>query len=137
MAHYAAIEPTPTTGTDNLFKVVKVIGGKAETEVETLPEGYSDWEEYYKNILGYDVKRCSYNTFENEHKLGGTPLRGNYPGQGSIYDADNDVFYNPQPYLSWTLDSSTWTWKPPVDYPADYADVVYTWNELNQSWDKE
>lgn len=132
MAHYAAIKPT---GVDNLYEVVKVIPGRDETDIENLPEGYSDWEEYYKYILGYDVKRCSYNTFQNQHKLDGTPYRGNYPGISSIYDVNNDVFYEPQPYPSWTSDSSTWSWLPPVDYPADFADVTYSWNELNQSWD--
>ena len=27
-----------------------------------------------------------------QHKLGGTPLRGNYAGIGMIYDEDNDLF---------------------------------------------
>jgi hypothetical protein len=31
-------------------------------------------------------------------------IRGNYAGIGYTYDADNDVFYSPQPYASWTLD---------------------------------
>ena len=64
---------------------------------------------------------------------GGVALRGNYAGIGYVYDAENDVFYAPQPYPSWTLDQTTWTWQPPVAYPTD--DKIYTWTESTQTWD--
>ena len=49
-----------------------------------------------------------------------------------IYDETNDVFYWPQTYPSWTLDTNTWTWRAPVPYPVD--GLAYTWNEDNQAW---
>ena len=58
-------------------------------------------------------------------------LRGNYAGVGSTYDYTNDVFYAPQPYASWTLDSS-WTWEAPVPYPADGKQ--YGWDESVTNW---
>jgi hypothetical protein len=76
--------------------------------------------------------QTSYNTRANTHLNGGTPLRGNYAGVGSIYDEKNDVFYSKQPYPSWTLNTTTWTWVPPVAYPSDGK--VYTWNEESKSW---
>ena len=33
--------------------------------------------------------------------------------------ADNDVFYAPRPYASWTLGSDTWLWNAPITYPDD------------------
>ena len=36
--------------------------------------------------------QTSYNTLGNEHKNGGTPLRGNYAGVGYTYDKEHDVF---------------------------------------------
>ena len=77
-------------------------------------------------------KQTSYNTQAGVHKLGGTPLRGNYAGIGYVYDAVNDVFYAPQPYPSWTLNNITWTWEAPVAYPTDGK--PYTWNEETTSW---
>ena len=97
MAHYAFIK-------DNI--VTEVITGKDETE--TAPDGFADWEEYYLTKRpGQDAcKRTSYNTHANEHRLGGTPFRGNYAGKGYTYDSSNDVFYETQPYASWSLDSN-------------------------------
>jgi hypothetical protein len=76
--------------------------------------------------------QTSYNTFGNQHKLGGTPLRGNFAGIGYTYDSTNDVFYAPKPYPSWTLNETTWLWEPPVAYPTD--DKVYRWDEATTSW---
>jgi hypothetical protein len=42
-------------------------------------------------------------------------LRGNYAGIGYIYDAENDVFYAPQPSEEFVLDTDTWTWWNPTD----------------------
>jgi hypothetical protein len=64
-------------------------------------------------------------------------------GIGSKYDSSNDVFYHPSPYASWTLDTSTWVWEPPVALPSDAgpddADnptefVGYDWDEASTSW---
>jgi len=63
----------------------------------------------------------------------GIALRGNYAGIGYIYDQINDVFYSVQPYASWVLNNSTWTWEPPVSAPTD---GMYKWNEETISWDK-
>tara|TARA_S200002703_G_C3747764_1_gene230038 strand:+ start:422 stop:799 length:378 start_codon:yes stop_codon:yes gene_type:complete len=111
MAHYAFI-------TDKV--VTEVIVGKDEGT-----DGV-DWEEYYGNYRGQTCKRTSYNTYGNTHKDGGTPFRGNFAGIGFTYDVDNDVFYEPQPYSSWTLNSN-WIWEAPLTYPDDGQ--VYIWDE--------
>lgn len=59
-------------------------------------------------------------------------LRANYAGIGYTYDRSNDVFYEPQPYPSWTIGAPTWTWQPPVPYPQDGK--VYRWDEQTKSW---
>ena len=86
-----------------------------------------DWEQNYADLYNQTCKRTSYNTYGNEHQLGGTPFRGNYAGQGFTYDSSNDVFYVTQPHASWTLDNSDWLWKAPLDYPDDGK--FYEWNE--------
>lgn len=76
--------------------------------------------------------QTSYNTFGNQHKLGGTPLRGNYAGVGYTYDKENDVFYSSQPYPSWVLNTSTWLWDAP--YPAPVSDKPQVWDEASLQW---
>ena len=76
--------------------------------------------------------QTSYNTYANQHRLGGTPLRGNYAGKGFIYDKENDVFYAPKPFPSWTLNQSKWIWEAPTPYPND--EKVYKWDETTLAW---
>ena len=54
-----------------------------------------------------------------QHKLGGTPFRGNYAGIGMTYDEDNDIFIGKKPYASWTLNVAEARWQSPIgDAPA-------------------
>ena len=76
--------------------------------------------------------QTSYNTHGNQHKNGGTPLRGNYAGIGYTYDRTNDVFYPAQPFASWILNESTWLWEAPVARPDDGK--IYQWDEATISW---
>lgn len=82
--------------------------------------------------------QTSYNTKGNVHygpdgnPDGGVALRGNYAGVGYTYDIVADVFYAPQPFPSWVLNTSTWTWEAPVAYPTDGK--LYSWDEATLSW---
>ena len=87
--------------------------------------------------------QTSYNTSAGIHKDGGTPLRGNYAGIGSIWDEDNNIFRSKQPYPSWVLNTTTATWHSPIgDAPDDITDeekaarIHYVWNEDTGAWDK-
>ena len=83
--------------------------------------------------------QTSYNTRGNVHYAanintsdGGTPLRGNYAGIGYNYDKNNDVFYAPKPFPSWTLNTTTWVWESPTPVPNDSK--KYYWDESTTSW---
>ena len=106
MGHYAKVKDG---------KVVNVIVAEQEFIDSFVDDSPGKWIQ------------TSYNTSANQHKQGETPLRGNYAGIGFIYDESNDVFYEPQPFNSWTLNTSTWLWEEPVDYPTDGQ--RYIWNE--------
>ncbi len=73
--------------------------------------------------------QTSIRTSANTHPEG-RPLRGNYACPGFVYDSTNDVFYAPQPWPSWTLNTLTWTWESPIAYPGG----VHDWDENTQSW---
>jgi len=113
MAHYAFLDSNDI--------VTSVIVGKDEGT-----DGI-DWEQKYGEIKGQTCKRTSYNTVNNVHLLDGTPFRGNFASIGFTYDTENDVFVAPQPYNSWTLNTSSWIWEAPIDYPSD--NLSYVWNE--------
>jgi hypothetical protein len=113
MAHYAFLDE------NNI--VTEVIAGVDETE---LIEGL-DTETWYGNFRGQVCKRTSYNARGEEGDF-----RGRYAGIGFTYDADADVFISPQPFPSWSLDSS-YTWQPPVPYPSSGS---YRWDEEDQEW---
>jgi hypothetical protein len=50
---------------------------------------------------------------------------------GGTYDKVNDVFIEPQPFSSWTLDSDH-DWQAPTAKPDDGKE--YYWEESSQSW---
>ena len=91
--------------------------------------------------------QTSYNTVNNTHKNGGTPLRGNYAGIGFIWDSENQIFWDQKPYASWVKNIATASWKSPIgDAPelteeqvlqntADTHHWRYEWNEIGQTWD--
>ncbi len=120
MAHYAFINENNV--------VVEVIVGKDEGDMGI------DWETHYGEFCGLQCKRTSYNTLGNVHTTGGIPFRKNYAGIGFTYDPIKDAFIPPKPFDSWTLNSDSCLWEPPIAYPED--NNVYTWNENTLSWDR-
>ena len=58
--------------------------------------------------------QTSYNTASNQHKLGGTPFRGNYAGIGYEWDEDNQIFWPKKPFPSWVKNTSTASWDSPL-----------------------
>jgi len=122
MAHYAFINSNNT--------VTQVIVGRDEDD---LVEGVTDWEAYYGEQMGERCLRTSYNTVAGVHSGGGTPYRGNYAGIGYTYDEALDAFVPPQPYNSWTLNESTYSWEAPTAYPEDGES--YVWNENRKEWE--
>jgi len=91
--------------------------------------------------------QTSYNTQGGQHKLGGTPLRGNYAGIGYTWDEDDQIFWPKKPYASWVKNNAEARWQSPIgDAPALTAEQTsqneanthrwsYVWNEDGQSWD--
>lgn len=128
MAHYAFLDE------NNI--VTEVIVGKDESNY--------NWEDHYGRFRGQLCKRTSYNTYggiyydpqtnepaQDQSKA----FRKNYAGKGFVYDHEKDAFIPPQPYPSWTLNTTTCLWIPPVPYPDDPNPFnLYRWDEVNQTW---
>ena len=60
-------------------------------------------------------------------------FRKNFARIGDQYRVDIDAFVAPQPYPSWTLDTTTGSWKPPVAWNPDNG--LQRWNEADQQWE--
>ena len=117
MAHFAQLDE------NNVVTQVIVVADEHE----------ANGENWCNSFIGGTWKQTSYNTRGGVHILGGTPLRKNFAGVDSIYDATKDAFYTPQPYPSWTLNETTCQWDCPVTYPNDGN--KYLWNEEITNWE--
>ena len=117
MAHFAKIE-------NNI--VVDVLVVNNDVCGDTFPESEPVGQDFIVNILGFDGewKQASYN-----HNF-----RKQYPYPGYIYDSINNVFIEPSPYPSWTMDDN-FDWHPPTPLPSDNSETKrYTWDEEQLLW---
>ena len=93
--------------------------------------------EFLQKLFGHNRwKKCSVNTRGGKHYDAYTNVlsdtqekafRGNYPAINDIYDPINDGFHETQKFASWTLNTTTFLWEPPITYPEDGK--FYRWNE--------
>ena len=66
-------------------------------------------------------------------------FRFRYAGIGMVYNGEHDVFLQEQPYPSWTLNTETYLWEPPVSEPELTEEQrdggsYYEWNEETIDW---
>ena len=107
-------------------------------EDETVGQQYL---EHHNNWPAQMWIQTSYNTSNNQHKNGGTPLRGNYAGIGYEWDEDNNIFWPKKPFASWVKHIESASWKSPIGDAPELTDEekasnkYYVWNESGQSWD--
>ena len=140
MAHFAKISET------NEVLTVLAVDNKDVLNADGV-EDESVGQQYLEQHNNWPAQmwiQTSYNTSQGTHKLGGTPLRGNYAGIGHIWDEDNNIFYTKKPYASWVLNTTTGSWHSPIGDAPELTDEQkeagthmwgYNWNEEGQSWD--
>jgi len=137
MAHFAKISETNEVLTVHAVDNKDVLNADG-VEDESVGQQYL---EQHSNWPAQMWIQTSYNTSAGTHRLGGTPLRGNYAGIGHIWDEDNNLFYSKKPYASWVLNTTDAQWHSPIgDAPAltaeqEVAHSCYDWNEDAKSWD--
>jgi hypothetical protein len=137
MAHYAKL------GANNKVITVHVVAD-ADCQNASGVEDEEVGRQFLERIHSWPLwKKTSYNTSGGQHKLGGTPFRGNYAGIGYEWDEDNEIFWPKKPFASWVKNTTTASWHSPIgDAPDDLTDeekaakTFYVWNESGQSWDK-
>ena len=131
MAHFAKI------GINNLVEDIVFVDnaitadvyldgndGDKEKSVEVEQKGI----DYLKGIFGSDTiwKQCSFNTWSNKHKLGGTPFRFNMPEIGYTYDSLRDGFIPPKPGNGYVLIEKRLQWTSLMNWTSAYKEQVKT-----------
>jgi hypothetical protein len=112
----------------------KILDGKVVQVIVAEPEFFNT---FVDTSPGTWIQ-TSYNTRGGIHygqdgkPDNGVALRGNFAGIGYIYDNKDDVFYPLQPFPSWTLNKTNWTWEAPTLRPVDKPYCV--WDESTLSW---
>ena len=115
MAHFAELD-------DNNI-VVRVLSVNNNELIDNGTESEGKGVLFLNSLFGHkNWKQTSYN-----HNF-----RKNYASIGYKYDQALDAFIPNQPFPSWTLDTPTCRWQPPVAYPSDGQ--IYVWNENTLSW---
>lgn len=117
MAHFAELD------SNNVVLRVVVIGN-ADTSDANGVEKEHIGAAFCEKLFGGTWKKTSYNG----------NIRKRYAGVGYTYNAELDAFVMPKPYESWTLDSTSADWIPPVAAPTDGK--RYSWNEEHLRWDE-
>jgi len=139
MAHFAQLDG------NNLVTQVIVVSND-DTSDSNGVEVESIGVAFCQKLLGAETnwKQTSYNN----------NMRGNYAGIGFTYMENvatlgvgsTDIFINPQPHASWTVDTAAAQWKPPITEPTltddeQAAGKYYEWNETayqgdnSKGWD--
>ncbi len=119
MAHFAQLD------SNNVVTQVIVVSNDDITdsngnEVESIGVAFC------QKLLGADTnwKQTSYNN----------NMRTRYAGIGYSYNSELDAFIPPQPYASWTLNSTSKDWEAPITQPTltdeqIAANSYYRWDE--------
>ena len=116
MAHFAEIINN---------KVKKVIVINDEILLDNGEESEAKGVDFCESLFGHrNWVQTSYNG----------NIRYNFAGVGYTWDSDNDAFYAPQPYASWSLNED-YIWEASVPYPEDASpEKIYEWDEDNLTW---
>lgn len=120
MAHFAQLDQ------NNVVTQVIVVNN-ATIDNLPFPESNPVGIAFCQSLYGAETvwQQTSYNA----------SFRYNYAGIGFSFDptaSPEGAFIAPQPYPSWILNTTTYTWEAPVPYPTDGK--FYVWDEATLSW---
>ena len=130
--HFAKVV-TSNEGAPNPVGVGTTVVERVVTEVIVAEPDFFDafvddqpgrWVETFQGMCGNVLYNPDGTNASDQSGIG--TMRANYAGIGHLYDTDRDVFYDKQPHTSWTLNTSTYIWKPPVPKPDTRS---WKWNE--------
>ena len=93
-------------------------GNEDETVGQQRLQEIHGWPAQMWIQTSYNTKGNKYYNADGSEGDQSKKLRGNYAGIGYTWDEDNNIFWPPQPYASWTKNTSTAEWDAPITYPG-------------------
>jgi hypothetical protein len=125
MAHFAKVENNKVTQV--------IVADQAHVDAQ---EG--TWVKVSYNMYGGVYYDASTNTPATDQSVitgNAARERKNFPAVGWLYDGTG--FYPPQPFVSWSFNSSTYLWDAPVTKPSDDSTLDDDGNVIQYVWSEE
>jgi len=125
MAHFAEI--------DSNNKVLRVL---VACNIDVANNGGDQSEQAAENFK--KVAPLSENGVKWVQTSYNSNFKKRYASMGGTYDPIKNIFIEPQPYSSWTLNSSG-DWEPPSNFPTivtygDNVPYLINWDEDSLNW---
>ncbi|MCP3698582.1 MAG: hypothetical protein GY920_08520 [Aliivibrio sp.] len=122
MAHFVELDESNVVTRVIVVHNNELLDGEIESEAKGV--------EFCSALFGHENwVQTSYNS----------NIRKQFAGVGYTYDSDKDVFIEPSPYPSWTLNENS-DWAAPVEKPDESGlaeNQYYAWHEDSQTWEIE
>ena len=140
MAHFAKLgvngKVIAVHGLDN-DQMLNADGVEDETVGQQRLQEIHGWPAQMWIQTSYNTRGNKYYNEDGTEGDQSKKLRGNYAGIGWTWDEDNQIFWAPQEFASWTKNTSTAMWEAPIAYPSvttytsgsDTLDYAISWNE--------
>jgi hypothetical protein len=118
MAHFAQLD-------ENNVVLQVIVVNNSDIDNLPFPESEPVGVAFCQSLLGENTlwAQTSYNN----------KFRRQYAGINFIYSPSLDVFIEPQPYASWSLDVNGY-WQAPIPQPTPPVGYVALWDEDDQEW---
>ena len=123
MAHFAEIDE------NNIVTKVIVVNNEVILDAGGI-ESEEIGIDFCESLYGH--RNWAQTSYNNNFKK-------QFAGIGFTYDSDKDVFIEPSPHSSWTLNENS-DWAAPVEKPDESGlaeNQYYAWYEDSQTWEIE
>lgn len=123
MAHYARVNQ------ENIVTYVTPIPNEMITDENGVEHEHRALSHLYETIPDSKNDRWIKTSYNNN-------FRNKFAGRGDTWMENLNAFISPQPYPSWSLNTSTCKWEPPVPMPENVeTGSEYVWNEDIGNWE--
>lgn len=120
MAHFAELDA-------NNMVINVIVVNNSDILDDNNQESEQVGIQFLKNLFG-EASRWMQTSFNSN-------IRKNYASIGMKYYSEYDAFLWKKPFPSWTYDPVVGNWVPPVPEPEHAPEIIYNWNEEQQTWE--